>query len=364
MPETPPSLPTSLGLPPFRERRPWWGPDLQTLCDTLRPLALPPDRSIPVRIDIGGGEQLLAQLDRPASPRGLVLVVPGLGGCAEAPGTRRLSLALQHNGFATLRINLRGAGRGREFAGGSYAARCDRDLLPVFEQAQRIAAALDEGSGPGAPPLPLAAVGLSLGGTILLNACRASRGAGLAALVCLSSPLDLMACTAAFARLRNAPYQAWLVRRLREQTLADRRGLSEAERRRLCGADRPRTIRQFDACITAPRWGHASVDHYYSAASPLAALRQGVLAPDRQPPGPPTLLLHAADDPWVPAGPTRELADLLRPQRAGGASLPELEVVVTRGGGHCGFHGVGDGRLACWSDRLTAAWLAERLRAA
>ncbi len=280
-----------------------------------------------------------------APARALVLIVPGLGGCADGPGPRRLALALQRAGFASLRLNLRGAGPGRPLAGGSYAARCDRDLLPVLERAHQLAG-----------PLPLAAVGFSLGGTILLNACQANAGEALAALVCVGSPLDLVGCSAALARPRNAAYQAWLVSRLRRETLADRRGLSEAERRILQGPGRPRTIRDFDERITAPRWGYGSVDQYYAAASPLAVLRQQAQGCE----GPRTLLLHAADDPWVPAGPTQTLADLLTRIPPASAS-PTLEVLVTRRGGHCGFHGEGDDPQASWSDRLTVAWLHSRL---
>jgi predicted alpha/beta-fold hydrolase len=40
---------------------------------------------------------------------------------------------------------------------------------------------------------------------------------------------------------------------------------------------------------------------------------------------------------------------------------PALEVLVTRRGGHCGFHGEGDDPQASWSDRLTVAWLSRRL---
>jgi predicted alpha/beta-fold hydrolase len=274
-----------------------------------------------------------------------VLIVPGLGGSADAPGPRRLALALQRAGFASLRLNLRGAGPGRPLAGGSYAARCDRDLLPVLERAHQLAG-----------PLPLAAVGFSLGGTILLNASQAATGEAPAALVCVGSPLDLLGCSSALARPRNALYQAWLVSRLRRETLADRRGLAEAERRILQGSGRPRSIRGFDACITAPRWGYGTVEEYYAAASPLALLRQQALGQR----GPRTLLLQAADDPWVPAGPSQVLADLLAgiPQAS---EPPALEVLVTRHGGHCGFHGEGDDPLASWSDRLTVAWLSSRL---
>lgn len=339
-----------LGLPPFQPRAPWWGPDLQTLRDTLRPVVLPPETPTPVRIGLGGGEALLAWLDRPSQPpRALALLVPGLGGDAQGLGLRRLALCLRHSGCATLRLNLRGAGEGRSLAGGTYAARCDRDLAPVLAKARTLAAELAAGGS----TLPLVAAGISLGGTILLNACRAGAGEGLLALGCLSSPLDLAGCSAAIARPRNALYERWLVARLCRQTLADRRGLAEAERRALVGAGAPRTIRGFDARITAPRWGYASVEAYHAAASPLATLHRWAAEADGDDPAPPAiLLLHAADDPWVPAGPTSSLA------------RGRLQVMLTPGGGHCGFHGVGDPPQASWSDRLLTGWLLEQVAAA
>ncbi|MFM7734298.1 MAG: hypothetical protein ACKO6F_12735 [Cyanobium sp.] len=209
-------------------------------------------------------------------------------------------------------------------------------------------------------------MGISLGGTMLLNLCRdpalaAGTEAGLDALVTLSSPLDLAGCTERFEQPRNAFYKRWLVRRLRQQVLADARGLSAAERAALRGPRRPRTIRAFDALITAPRRGHASVAAYHHAASPLPYLCQRALGHAG---GPPTLLLHAADDPWVPAGPTRELANLLEPA---GAAAADLEVLLTRHGGHCGFHGAeaaseAEGPRCSWAERVAAAWLAQRLR--
>ena len=69
--------------PPFQPRFPWWNGDLQTLRDTFRSDALPPDQGQRLPLDVGGGEQLLAKLDAPlsgAEPRGLVLLMHGLGG--------------------------------------------------------------------------------------------------------------------------------------------------------------------------------------------------------------------------------------------------------------------------------------------
>lgn len=358
-----------LGFPRFRPRPPWWGADLQTLRDTLRGCRLDDRQAHPHSFRVGENAALLGLLDAPLKgpPRALTLLTHGLGGSSEGEGPRRLAMALRLEGFAVLRLNLRGAGRGRPLAPGSYAADCSRDLLPVLRQARRLAAELAEDTR----PLPLVGAGISLGGTILLNAmAQALRQGeqGLDALVCTSSPLDLPACSQQFARPRNRIYQRWLVDRLCHQVLADPFGLSPAEQELLTGPHRPRTIRAFDAAITAPRWGYDAVDTYYAAASPLRWLMEEDL------PLPPTLLLHAADDPWVPAAPTSALAawgpgrphgpvaegaraDWPRP----GGPPQRLEICITPSGGHNGFHGLGDDHAGCWSDRLTARWLHHRL---
>lgn len=270
-------------------------------------------------------------------PRALVVLLHGLGGSSEREGLRRMGLSLQAAGLAVWRLNLRGAGPGRLLAPGTYAARCDRDLLPVLRRAREQAGGR-----------PLLGVGISLGGTMLLNAALAAPGL-LDGLVCTSSPLDLARCSQQIERPRNRVYQRWLLRRLCAQTLADPFGVSAAERQALEGPDRPRTIRAFDAAITAPRWGFSSVEHYYREASPLPRLLGASGVGGRnQPALPPTLLLHALDDPWVPVSGAEAVA---------AQSPPGLEVVLTARGGHNGFHGVGDAPLSCWGDQLTVRWL-------
>jgi uncharacterized protein len=333
-------MPEALAVPPFRPRPPWWGADLQTLRDTLQAPRFPADRGLAERIPIGPGEQLLALLDRPAAvePLALVVVLHGLGGSSQSTGVRRLGLALQAAGFAALRLNLRGAGAGRPLARGSYAARCARDLAPALRQARRLA----DGR-------PLFGVGFSLGGTVLLNGVLdAPPGERhLDGLVAISSPLDLAGCAEAIGRPRNRLYERYLLNGLRRQTLADPGGLTEAERLALVGPGRAGTIRGFDASITAPRWGFASVEEYYAQASPLPQLEDPAVAL------PPSLLIQALDDPWVPAGPAVALAE----RWAGRSGTDKLEVVITPSGGHNGFHAPG----GSWSDQLTEQWLRQRL---
>ena len=352
---------TTLGLQPFRPRLPWCSGDLQTLRDSLRPVRLPQDSGRPVEIAVGAGDRLLALFDPPLQgrPLGLVLLMHGLGGSSDREGLRRMGLTLQQAGFAVLRLNMRGAGPGRALARGTSAARCNGDLLPAIRRARQLADQLAPGGR------PLLGMGISLGGTKLLNALQAGASerdaAGLSAagplldgLVCISSPLDLEVCSAQIERPRNGFYQHWLLRRLVEQTLADPFGIRDAERMVLEGRGPGgplRSIRAFDAAITAPRWGYGSVASYYREASPLPGLRRALRQGQEQ--LPPTLLMHAADDPWVPVAPTLGLQQQLP------AAASRLQVLITAKGGHNGFHAACDGRgetPGCWGDRLTARW--------
>ncbi|MFM7314876.1 MAG: hypothetical protein ACKO0M_17230, partial [Cyanobium sp.] len=197
--------------------------------------------------------------------------------------------------------------------------------------------------------------------------------------VCISSPLDLEACSRQIELPRNRIYQRWLLRRLVQQTLEDPFGVSEAEHAALTAGQqaRLRSIRAFDAAITAPRWGYDSVDHYYAATSPLPALiaraTTGRLSAA-------ALLVHAEDDPWVPADAAAELAAALGLTPPPGDADPHgagWQVLITPRGGHNGFHDRGgaerraagrDGAAVqvrgSWSDRRAAAWLLERAAAA
>ena len=174
---------------------------------------------------------------------------------------------------------------------------------------------------------------------MLLNACL-SVPRVLDGLFCASSPLDLADCSASIQRPRNRVYQRWLLKRLVRQTLADPFGVSAKELQDLSGDSAPRTIRAFDTAVTAPRWGFEDVEAYYREASPLLHLIAG------QYKLPPTLLLQALDDPWVPASAALSLADALK------ATSP-IGLQFTQRGGHNGFHG----RAGCWGDQLAAAWL-------
>ncbi|MDK9703338.1 MAG: hydrolase [Sulfuritalea sp.] len=187
----------------------------------------------------------------------------------------------------------------------------------------------------------LFAAGISLGGNALLK-WLAEQGRQASAVIdaaaAVSAPLDLAAANAALSSGFNLIYAQHFLRTLIPAAMSkERRFPGRIDIRRARAA---RTLRDFDDAVTAPLHGFAGADDYYarSSAGPLlGALRV------------PTLLLHAANDPFLPAA--------ALPRRDALPSAVTFE--VTRHGGHVGFvHGALPGRLDWLPQRLLAHFAA------
>jgi predicted alpha/beta-fold hydrolase len=83
--------------------------------------------------------------------------------------------------------------------------------------------------------------------------------------------------------------------------------------------DAIRTVRQFDAAYTAPSFGFTSAEDYYHRAAALRVIDRIQV---------PALIITAEDDPFVPH---RSFTDPAI------ARNPNVTLVLTRHGGHCGF---------------------------
>jgi predicted alpha/beta-fold hydrolase len=182
---------------------------------------------------------------------------------------------------------------------------------------------------------PVFAIGVSLGGSALLNWLGRQGGksrAWLAAAASVSAPIDLLAAGAALDRGLNRIYAWNFLRTLVPKALAKERrfpGIYDAAELR-----RVRTMRGFDDLVTAPMHGFRDVLDYWTRGSSKSHLRGIEL---------PTLVLNARNDPFVP-----------------GESLPgpgEVSAAVTleqpAHGGHVGFtSGAFPGRLDWMTHRL------------
>jgi predicted alpha/beta-fold hydrolase len=271
--------------------------------------AAPPDRRlrIPLVDPVRGELALTARIAEPPGARTVVLVLHGLAGSAESPYARRLAQRLHATGFASLRLDFRGAGgEGPDF----YHAGLTDDLRTVL----------------AAPELArferVAIVGFSLGGHLALR-WAGEEGARadprVFGLVAVSSPLDLELGAQALDAPGNTLYRTYLLRGLRRH--AER---IERERPGTIGGTRAervraRTIRAWDALVVAPRWGFASAEDYYARASAAPLLPEVRL---------PTWVVHAEHDPMVPLWTVREAHRRLP---------PGVEITLTARGGHVGM---------------------------
>lgn len=320
--------------PPFVARAPWWGGDLQTLRNFL--LRRPPDLAawpglrleLPVRD--GGADRLVATLHQPTEEAGrpLALLVHGLTGCQDSAYLRASARHLLGLGYPVVRLNLRGAGPSRPLCRRGYHAGSSRDLADALHALRELDARLiDRG---------LVLVGYSLGGNILLRfLAEAGRELPLRAAATVSAPIDLRAAALRLQARRNRPYQGYLLRRMRAEAAGGPEPPSAAERSLL---RRIRTVYEFDERFIAPRNGFAGAEDYYRRCSARAVLEQIDV---------PVLLIHAGDDPWVPAAAYGEV-DWVR--------LPKLLALRPARGGHAGFHG--RDRQVPWHDRAIAGFFA------
>ena len=297
---------------PFRRRWPWVTTDLQTMRNDLpgRLPGVPADsgQRIEIPLSDGSGDRLAARFHPGRAPVPAVILVPGLTGCEASRHVLQAADAWVADGAPVVRLNLRGSPPGRSLAHGHY----HMDRVQDLADACLAVGALD----PGIRRQGVVIVGFSLGGALALRLAQApSRPEIVKAVVAVSAPLDLPATAERIARPRNRFYERWLLRRLKQETAPLWRDGPAAVRAAVREA---RHIRDFDDALTAKEAGFRDAADYYASCSPMNDM--GGL-------GIPALVVHADDDPWVPQPSVIE--------------RPPLRVVITRGGGHVGFHGRG-----------------------
>lgn len=322
-------------FPDFVPRFPWWGPDLQTLRNVVRGPALEPrseDASERVLLSMkdGSGDQLVGRYLAP-QPRltnrndvPLVVLVHGLGGSSDSAYVQTTSAHLLDLGYSVLQLNLRGAGESRPLCAAQYHAGRSRDLHDALRSLP-----------PAFARNGIVVVGYSLGGNMVLK--YAAEHGEVRAAISVSAPIDLEAASLRFLDARNCFYHSRLLRGMKQEMRSTPGGISADEQRTLEGI---RTILEFDERVVAPRNGFASATDYYDQNHARQFLGEIQV---------PTLLMHAIDDPWIPATMYTDYT---------WAKTPHLEALLPRSGGHVGFHAQGE--RVPWHDRCIGIFL-ERL---
>jgi predicted alpha/beta-fold hydrolase len=166
----------------------------------------------------------------------------------------------------------------------------------------------------------LAAIGVSLGGNVLLKWLGESGSDNpLKAAVAISVPFELHKAASRITFGFSRFYQWYFIKCLR-----DRLGIKFKEKPssvwNIEEVNQINTMYEFDDKITAPLHGFSGVDEYYTTASS----RQYICAIQV-----PTLIVHSKDDPFM--------SEDVIPCKQELSSVVLLE--ITEGGGHVGFVG-------------------------
>jgi predicted alpha/beta-fold hydrolase len=282
---------------------------------------------------VGDGDALVGLAStperwKPGDPA--AILVHGLSGCAEAPYVLRVAALLYDRGVRVVRMNLRGAGRGFGKSRGVYHAGRSEDVRRIAEWT----AATSPGS-------PIGLVGFSLGGNLALKlAAEAAThpAPGLDCVIAVNPPIDLAESCRYIQRPSGRVYDRNFVKLLTADVQRLHRRFPE-----LGPVNLPPglSLYDFDERYTAPRNGFKGADDYYqrSSAGPLI---RGIRLPG--------LVVHAMDDPFIPADAFRRI------------TFPEnLTLELTAGGGHLGYLSRTPWRGSRrWLDQRITAWLASR----
>jgi uncharacterized protein len=316
---------------PFRPRRFLRGGHLQTIAGFLLPrkIKLPPAEERLVRVE----ERISVlcrchwQADRQKALT--VIVVHGLEGSSEsdyALGIAQKGLAA---GMNVVRMNQRNCGGTDHLAPTLYNSGLSGDVAAVA----RNLIAQD-----GIERLALA--GYSMGGNLVLKIAGEWGGQGprqFRAVAAVCPSMDLAASADALHRPANRLYEIYFLWKLRQRLRAKARLFPQHfDVSRLQGVA---SLRDFDDKITAYYCGYdGAADYYARAAASNVVDRISV----------PTLILHAASDPFI-----RILPETRRKILAN----PHIRFVETEDGGHCSFLAPRNGYDGHWAEWQVVGFL-------
>lgn len=192
------------------------------------------------------------------------------------------------------------------------------------------------------PETPLAAIGYSLGGNILLKWLgETGKSNPLKAAIAVSVPFELHKAADRIETGFSRFYQWYFLRHLRARLMRKyRRMQSPVDPSFL---DSVSTLRELDNIFTAPLYGFRDAEDYYTTASSRQYLRFIQV---------PTLLVHAKDDPFM----TEDVIPTL------GELSPHVQLELTEKGGHVGFvTGKLPWRPVYWLEERTPLFFREHL---
>jgi len=271
--------------------------------------ALPPAQ--PRLFDVAPGTRVLAHCHWQPRPweHPTIIALHGLESSSDAHYVRGLADKAFAAGFNAVRLNQRNCGATEHLSDSLYHSGLTGDPIAVMRE-------LVDVDGLKA----FAIAGYSLGGNLTLKLAGDFGGAPpreLCAVCAVSPTMDLAVCVDALEEKQNTIYQWHFVRNLKGRMR--RKAAAWPGKWTLDALRRIKSIRDFDNAYTAPFHGFADAADYYRRASAMRVIDKISI---------PTLIITAADDPFVPPGPFKDPIV---------ARNPHITLKLTPHGGHCGF---------------------------
>lgn len=311
----------------------WWlrSPHLQTIWGSMLriPLAVRTRRE---RLELPDDDFLDLDWLEPSDDnpeRPIVLILHGLGGDINSHYAKAILRSMQEQGWRAVFMHYRGCSGDHNRTHVSYHSGFTDDVEYVVSVLQR-----------RFPKNPLAAVGYSLGGSILLNWLgKTGKENPLTAAVAVSVPFELNKAANRMLNGFSRLYQWHILKTLR-QSISDKFETMDGPID-LNNIDGLKTFWEFDTFVTAPLHGFKDAGDYYEKASCRKVLPKIAK---------PTLILHAEDDPFMSPEVVPQTNELAM----------ETTLELSKMGGHVGFiTGTVPGSAEYWLDGRITQYLKE-----
>lgn len=260
----------------------------------------------------------------------IVVILHGLTGSIKSPYATGLVSAISAAGWRPVFMHFRGTSGEPNRLPRYYHSGDTQDVATVIHYLRETN-----------PDIPIAAVGISLGGNVILKWLgETGKTNPLAAVVAVSVPFELNKATTTMNKGFSKFYQWRLLKQLREEV-----ELKFKNQNLTCPFDldqlaKVKTFHEFDDLVTAPLHNFSDADDYYSKSSSRQYLPDITV---------PTLIIHAEDDPLLPK------SVIPTPAEISSSTIIEL----SQYGGHVGFV-AGDkiGRAEYWLESRIPEYLA------
>jgi uncharacterized protein len=271
----------------------------------------------------------------------LVILLHGLTGNSQSSYIKGLQRVLLQQGFRSAALNFRGCSGEYNRLARSYHSGETEDIGFLYQTLRQ-----------REPTTPMAVVGFSLGGNVLLK-WLGEQGDKLSlfAAVAVSVPLVLSTCATKLDNGFSKLYRANLLRELKHYVAEKQRYLEklgateEADKiKQLGDLASIQSFWQYDDRVVAPLHGFRNVDDYYQRSSSRQFLKKITV---------PTLLIQAQDDPFMTTDVLPHANEL----------SPTIQLEVTQGGGHVGFvTGLNPFKPIYWLEQRILAFLRHQLK--